>query len=109
MRLSAKDSEIHAAAAMHLFGICRQRAGRMRGFRHWKWHLDERYVRVNGEMVYLWRAVDQEGEVLESSATRARDKRAGLIFMKKALKRHGSPEAITTDGLLLQGSDERSR
>jgi len=31
--------------------ICRQRAGRMRVFRHWKWHLDERYVRVNGEMV----------------------------------------------------------
>ena len=71
----------------------------MRGFRQWKWHLDEVYVKINGEMHYLWRAVDQEGEVLESYVTRPRDKAAALRFMKKALKRHGSPEAITTDGL----------
>ncbi|MEG3166479.1 DDE-type integrase/transposase/recombinase [Sphingomonas sp. PB2P19] len=38
----------------------------MRVFRHWRWHLDEMYVRLNGEMVYLWRAVDHEGEILES-------------------------------------------
>nr|WP_022685396.1 DDE-type integrase/transposase/recombinase [Sphingomonas phyllosphaerae] len=57
------------------------------------------YVKLNGEMVYLWRAVDHEGEVLESYVTRTRDKAAALAFMKKALKRHGSPEAITTDGL----------
>jgi len=79
--------------------IRRQRVSRMRGFRHWKWHLDEMYVKVNGEMVYLWRAVDHEGEVLESYVTKTRDKAAALTFMKKALKRHGSPEAITTDGL----------
>ena len=71
----------------------------MRGFRQWKWHLDEVYVKINGEMRYLWRAVDQEGEVLESYVTKTRDKAAALRFMKKALKRHGSPEAITTDGL----------
>ena len=53
----------------------------------------------NGEMHYLWRAVDHEGEVLESYVTRSRDKAAALAFMKKALKRHGAPEAITTDGL----------
>jgi len=46
--------------------IRRQRVSRMRGFRHWRWHLDEVYVKLNGEMVYLWRAVDHEGEVLES-------------------------------------------
>ncbi len=79
--------------------IRRQRVSRMRGFRHWRWHLDEMYVKLNGEMVYLWRAVDHEGEVLESYVTRSRDKAAALRFMKKALKRHGSPEAITTDGL----------
>ena len=79
--------------------IRRQRVSRMRGYRHWKWHLDEMYVKVNGEMVYLWRAVDHEGEVLESYITRSRDKAAALRFMKKTLKRHGSPEAITTDGL----------
>jgi putative transposase len=52
------------------------------------------YVKLNGEMVYLWRAVDQEGEVLESFVTKTRDKQAALTFMKKALKRHGSPEKI---------------
>ena len=79
--------------------IRRQRVSRMRGFRQWRWHLDEMYVKLNGEMVYLWRAVDQEGEILESYITKTRDKAAALTFMKKALKRHGSPEAITTDGL----------
>jgi putative transposase len=79
--------------------IRRQRVSRMRGFRHWRWHLDEMYVKLNGEMVYLWRAVDHEGEVLESFITRTRDKAAALRFMKKALKRHGPPETITTDGL----------
>ena len=43
----------------------RQRVSAMRGFRHWRWHLDEVYVKINGEMHYLWRAVDQEGEMLE--------------------------------------------
>jgi putative transposase len=79
--------------------VRRQRVSRMRGFRQWKWHLDEVYVKVGGEMRYLWRAVDQEGEVLESYVTKTRDKAAALAFMKKALRRHGSSEAITTDGL----------
>ena len=57
------------------------------------------YVKINGEMHYLWRAVDHEGEILESFVTKTRDKAAALAFMKKALKRHGSPEAITTEGL----------
>ncbi|WP_235535086.1 IS6 family transposase [Sphingomonas sp. Leaf339] len=76
-----------------------QRVSRMRGFRHWRWHLDEMYVKLNGEMVYLWRAVDHEGEVLESYVTRTRDKAAALTFLRKALKRHGSPDRVTTEGL----------
>ncbi|MEL1251045.1 IS6 family transposase [Aurantiacibacter gilvus] len=79
--------------------VRRQRVSRMRGFRQWKWHLDEVCVKINGEMHYLWRAVDQEGEILESYVTKARDKKAALKFMKKALKRHSSPAEITTDGL----------
>ena len=79
--------------------IRQQRLSRMRGFRHWRWHLDEMYVKLNGELVYLWRAVDHEGEILESYVTKTRDKAAALAFMKKALKRHGSPAAIVTDGL----------
>jgi putative transposase len=65
------------------------------------------YVKVNGEMGYLWRAVDHEGEVLESYVTRTRDKAAALKFVKKALKRHGSPETITTDGLRNYGAAMR--
>ena len=79
--------------------IRRQRVSRMRGFRRWQWHLDEMYVRINAEMHYLRRAVDQEGEALESYVTKTRDKAAALTFVRKALKRHGSPEVITTDGL----------
>ncbi|GAD51174.1 hypothetical protein NT2_25_00100 [Caenibius tardaugens NBRC 16725] len=63
------------------------------------WHLNEMYVRPNGEMVYLWRAVDHEGEVLESYVTKKRDKAAALRFMKKTLKRHGQADKIVTDGL----------
>ena len=48
---------------------------------------------------HLSRAADQEGEILESYVTGTRDKAAALAFLKKALKRHGSPEAITTDGM----------
>jgi len=56
------------------------------GVLHWRWHLDEVFVRINGERHYLWRAVDHEGEVLESYVTKTRDKAAALAFLKKALK-----------------------
>ena len=79
--------------------IRRQRVSRMRGFRHWRWHFDEVFVKINGERHYLWRAVDHEGEVLESYVTKKRDKAAALRFLKKALKHHGKAEVIVTDGL----------
>ena len=79
--------------------IRRQRVSRMKGFRHWRWHLDEVFVKINGERHYLWRAVDQEGEVLESYVTKKRNKSTALAFIKKTLKRYGKPEAIVTDGL----------
>ena len=79
--------------------IRKRRVQAMRQHTHWRWHLDEVYVRVQGEMKHLWRAVDQEGEVLESFVTTTRDKAAALKFMKKLMKRHGCAKAITTDGL----------
>ena len=79
--------------------IKRQRISRMRGYPQWRWHLDEVFVKINGEHHYLWRAVDHEGEVLESYVTKKRDKAAALAFLKRALKRHGKAEAIVTDGL----------
>ena len=66
---------------------------------NWKWHLDEVFVKINGERHYLWRAVDHEGEVLESYVTKKRDKKAALKFMKKAMRRYGSPNEIVTDKL----------
>src|SRR3990172_8202663 len=84
---------------MFAAAVCRQRENRMRGFRHWRWHVDDVYVRINGEMHSLGRAADHEGEVLESFVTKKRDKSAALRFLKKALKRHGKVEAIVTDGL----------
>ena len=84
--------------------VRRKRVQHMRQFTHWRWHLDEVYVKINGEMHYLWRAVDHEGEVLESFVTKERDKAAALKFIKKAMKRHGRPEAIVTDRLRSYGA-----
>jgi putative transposase len=84
--------------------IRKKRVQTMRGFTHWRWHLDEVYVKINGEMHYLWRAIDHEGEVLESYASKTRDKAAALKFIKKAMKRHGRPKAIVTDGLRSYGA-----
>jgi putative transposase len=79
--------------------IRRRRVNHMRGFRHWRWHLDEVFVKINGERHYLWRAVDHEGEILESYVTKKRNKSAALAFIKKALKCHGRAEKIVVDGL----------
>ena len=84
--------------------IRRKRVEAMRQHTHWPWHLDEVYVKINGEMHYLWRAVDHEGEVLESFVTKERDKAAALKFIKKAMKRHGCPKTIVTDGLRSYGA-----
>jgi putative transposase len=57
------------------------------------------FVRINGEIHYLWRAVDHEGEVLEVFATKRRDRKAALDFLKRAMKRYGWPYSIVTDRL----------
>jgi putative transposase len=84
--------------------IRRRRVDRMRNCRQWRWHLDEMYVKINGEMHYLWRAVDHEGEVLESFVTKTRDRKSALKFLKKSMRRHGRPESIVTDRLRSYGA-----
>ena len=59
--------------------------------------MDEVFVKINGETHYLWRAVDHEGEVLESYITKRRDRKAALRFLRKSMKRYGNPEIIVTD------------
>ena len=70
----------------------------------WRWHLDEMFVKINGERHYLWQAVDHQGEVLESYVKKVRDKKAALKFLKKAMRKYGSPEVIVTDGLASYGA-----
>jgi putative transposase len=84
--------------------IRRRRVDRMRARKHWRWHLDEVYVKINGVTHYLWRAVDHEGEVLESFVTLTRDRKAALKFLKKSMKRHGRPKTIVTDRLRSYGA-----
>jgi putative transposase len=66
---------------------------------NWQWHLDEVFVKINGETHYLWRAVDHEGEVLEAFVSKRRDRNAALDFLKKIMKKHGAPKVIVTDRL----------
>lgn len=75
--------------------VRRKRASRLRAWPQWQWHLDEVFVKINGETHYLWRAV----EVLETYVTKRRDRKAALRFMRKAMKRNGQPEVIVTDRL----------
>ncbi|WP_341864150.1 IS6 family transposase [Gymnodinialimonas sp. 57CJ19] len=70
----------------------------------WRWHLDEVFVKINGKQHYLWRAVDHEGEVLESYVTKKRDKKAALKFLRKAMRKHGQPEVFVTDKLRSYGA-----
>ena len=77
----------------------RKRRIHRRSYSQWCWHLDEVFVRINGETHYLWRAVDHEGEVLEVFATRRRDRRAALKFLKRTMKRYCQAKAIVTDRL----------
>ncbi|MDC1522239.1 IS6 family transposase, partial [Planktomarina temperata] len=81
--------------------IRKKRAGQ---HSNWQWHLDEVFVKINGETHYLWRAVDHEGEVLESNVTKRRDRKAALKFLRKAMKRYGGPEVVVTDKLRSYGA-----
>jgi putative transposase len=57
------------------------------------------FVKINGETHNLWRAVDHEGEVLEVFATKRRNSKAALQFLKRAMKRYGQPKVIVTNRL----------
>jgi len=82
----------------------RKRRVHHRSYSCWRWHLDEVFVRINGKTHYLWRAVDHEGEVLEVFATKRRDRKAALAFLKRAMKRYGRPWSVVTDRLPSYGA-----
>ena len=93
----------HRFGPMFAAEIRKRRVGGVRSSR-WRWHLDEMFVKINGERHYLWRAVDHEGEVLESYVTKKRDKTAALKFLKKTMRRHGRSEKLVTDELRSYGA-----
>ena len=79
--------------------IRKRHVAHMRGYPQRRWHLDEVFVKVNGKLRYLWRAVDHEGEVLEAGVTAKRDKAAALKLLKRIMKKYGAPRSFVTDGL----------
>ncbi|MFF1350756.1 IS6 family transposase [Streptomyces sp. NPDC058322] len=84
------------------------------GLRRWqpqpgdKWHLDELFIKINGELKYLWRAVDQDGNVLDILVQGRRDKAAARRFFRKLLTTTRSvPRVIVTDKLRSYGAAHR--
>jgi transposase-like protein len=70
-----------------------------------RWHLDEMVVRIAGKHMYLWRAVDHEGEVLEILVQRLRDKCAAVKLIRKLLRKQGfAPKTVTTHKLRSYGA-----
>jgi putative transposase len=77
-----------------------RRLRRQRGRPSDRWHLDEMFVRIGGRQIYLWRAIDAEGEILDVLVQGKRDKRAALRLMRKLLKKQGiAPTTLVTDRL----------
>ena len=73
------------------------------------WHLDEVFVKIGGERQYLWRAVDQDGDVIDILVQRYRNARAAKRFFRKLLKGQGSkPWQPVTDKLKSYGAAHRS-
>lgn len=65
-----------------------------------RWHLDEMVCKIGGERMFLWRAVDDEGEVMDMVVQKQRDARAALRLLRRLLRnQHVEPESIVTDGL----------
>jgi putative transposase len=73
-----------------------------------KWHLDEVFVKINGERKYLWRAVDQDGMVLDILVQSRRDKAAARRFLRRLMKKTRTvPRVIVTDRLRSHGAAHR--
>lgn len=90
-----------------VFKFGRIYARRIRGRRcehSGRWHLDEVFLKIGGRTYYLWRAVDDEGEVLDILVQPKRDRKAALKLMRRLLKKRSAPTAIITDRLRSYGA-----
>ena len=79
--------------------IRKKRISHPKQYSPWRWHIDEVFVKIGGKIHYLWRAVDNEGEVLDAVVTKRRDKKAALKVLRRLMKRYGRPKIIVTDKL----------
>ena len=84
--------------------ISRKRRNQARSHSNWQWHFDEVFVKINGERHYLWRAVNHEGEVLESYVSKHRDRNTALKIIRKSMNRNGQPRIIVMDKLRSYGA-----
>jgi Transposase and inactivated derivatives len=90
--------------------IRKRRVAHMRGYPQWRWHLDEVFVKVNGKLCYLWRAVDHEGEVLEAGGYReARQSRGAEASQADHEEIRGSSQHRHRWASGIFGGDERDR
>ena len=71
---------------------------------NWRWHIDEVFVKINGETHYLWRAINHEGTVLDCFVSKKRDRKAARKVLKRLVCRHGLPKEIVTDKLASYGA-----
>lgn len=95
--ISIDHSTIHRWV-VHFSPILAARfSGRKRGVTG-RWHMDETYIEVHGQWMYLYRAIDSVGNTVEFLFSEHRDLPAAKRFMRKALARHGRPERIVIDG-----------
>ena len=72
-----------------------------------KWHLDEAVIKIRGEIFYLWRAVDQQGDVLDIMVQERRNKKAARRFLSKLVKQFGQPRVMITDKLRSYGAAKK--
>ena len=88
--------------------IRKKRAERLRAWPQWQWHVDEVFVKINGRQHYLWRAVDQDGEVVDVYLQARGDGNAAKRFFKRLLRSHGDePRKIVTEKLRSYGVAHR--
>jgi len=84
------------------FGVLFSKEMKKKAHHHasnWRWHIDEVFVKINGETHYLWRAVDHEGTILDCYVSKRRNKKAARKVLKRLVARHGRPKEIVTDKL----------
>jgi putative transposase len=70
--------------------------------------MDETYIRVKGQWCYLYRATDKTGQTIDFLLTEHRDEHAARHFLAMAIRRHGVPETVTTDGSTANATAIRS-